>query len=303
MKKVERVLKWSLPLLVAAEIVLVRLGIFGLREVVLLVIGIEVLLLLLGTSQLFAATRRYRRGTAGGLDRWAALEEGLAVVLPRSVAKIVVLEPRLWVCFVRWALGRRRYSEEEFSYHRRSPLGMLVVMVLLVSPVELLLLHLLIPWTWLKILLLVVGIYGAFWVLGFYASLVTLPHRLEEDGLLLRYGVFARGFVPYADVVAIQRDRKVLSKGELFGDVEGLRVLPDEDTACFAIASKTDVLLKLNHARSMEKLLRSTPPVNCVRFAVDEPEDMVRRLRQQIEAPSWENPNTDDTVLPGVEQR
>ena len=288
MKKVEGVLKWSLPLLVAGEILLVRLGIFGLREAVLLVIGIEVLLLLVATRQVFVATRRYRRGTAGGLDGWAALEEGLAVMLPGSVAKLVVLEPRLWVCLIRWALGRRRYSEEEFSYHRRSPLGMLVVMVLLVSPVELLLLHLLIPWTWLKIALLVVGIYAAFWVSGFYASLVTLPHRLEEEGLLLRYGVFARGFVPYAEVVAIQRDRKVLSKGDLFGDVEGLRALPDEDTACFAIASKTDVLVKLNHARPMEKLLSTTPPVTYVRFAVDEPEDMVRRLHRRVEPASVE---------------
>ena len=59
---VERALKWLLPALVVAEIFLVWANLLSLHEAVLVVVGIEALLLLVGARQLFAATRRYRRG-------------------------------------------------------------------------------------------------------------------------------------------------------------------------------------------------------------------------------------------------
>jgi len=59
---VERALKWLLPALVVAEILLVWANLLSLHDAVLVVVGIEALLLLVGVRQLFAATRCYRRG-------------------------------------------------------------------------------------------------------------------------------------------------------------------------------------------------------------------------------------------------
>ncbi|MDP9476243.1 MAG: hypothetical protein M3R38_11285 [Actinomycetota bacterium] len=44
----------------------------------------------------------------------------------------------------------------------------------------------LVPWAWMRWALLVLSAYSVFWLLGLYASRITLPHHLEVDGLLLR---------------------------------------------------------------------------------------------------------------------
>ncbi len=45
--------------------------------------------------------QHYRGGRRDGLGPWEALEGGLALVLPRPVAKLVVSEPRMFVCLAR----------------------------------------------------------------------------------------------------------------------------------------------------------------------------------------------------------
>ena len=62
-------------------------------------------------------------------------------------------------------------------------MGLIIVMVAFTTPVELLVLELRAPRVWLRISVLVLGVYSLLWIFGLYAPLVTLPHRLEESGL------------------------------------------------------------------------------------------------------------------------
>ena len=78
-------------------------------------------------------------------------------------------------------------------------MGLIIVMVAFTTPVALLVLELRAPRVWLRISLLALGHYALLWIFGLYASLVTLPHRLEENGLRLRYGALAEGFVPLSE--------------------------------------------------------------------------------------------------------
>ncbi len=177
------------------------LGIMDWREAVLVVVGLEALLLVVGVGNILLILRRYRRARREGVDAWAAFEDGLALVLPRAVARLVVNEPRLLAALVRWTFRRTGLASNEFGYHKRSMLCEIMPLLMVAAPMELavvrLLAHAFSPWEWLRWAILVLEIYAILWLLGLYASLVTMPHRLEEKGLCLRYGVFAGGFVPY----------------------------------------------------------------------------------------------------------
>jgi len=242
---VELAPKLLLPALILTEVLLVRADALSLRDAVLVVVGVEALLLAVGGRQVLLAARRYRKGRSAGLDGPSAPEDGLAVLLPRRVARLVALEPRLMACLFRWALRRARLGEGEFSYHRRSALGTFLPVVLLAAPVELGLVHVLAhafsPWGWLKWALLVLGVYTVLWVLAFYASLVALPHRLERDGLRLRYGLFSEAFVPYGMVLEAKAERR---KSPNPGD--GVQHEPGSDTVHFAAGGRTDLTLRLN---------------------------------------------------------
>lgn len=277
----KRLLKWLLPALLLADVGLVRLDLLDLRDAVLLLIAVEAPLLLVGGYQLLSAFRRYRRDRSSGLDAWAALEDGLTVFMPRSIARILASEPRLFYCLARWMARRTGLREGEFSYHKRSSLDMLVLMLVLVTPVEILVIELLLqaflPWAWLRILVLALEIYALFWILGFYASRIVLPHRLEEKGLRLRHGTFAEGFVPYPEINSVERIRR---KAPASGD--GLTVTGDD--AFLTIGGHTDITLELGSPLSINGFLRPKPPVSAVHLAADEPERLAVELRERVGA-------------------
>src|SRR3954451_17706968 len=98
----ERLLRLFLPLLVLANVALVWSGALQAGEVILVGAAVELALLVVASRQVFVAAGRYRRDRAAGRDLEWALEDGLAVLLPRRVARVAALEPRLWVCLYRW---------------------------------------------------------------------------------------------------------------------------------------------------------------------------------------------------------
>jgi hypothetical protein len=273
----KRALKWLLPALILAEVVLVWSGLLDLDDAVLVIVGIEVLLLATAAGEVVLVVRRYRRGRAAGLDLWAALEEGLAVLLPRKAARVAVLEPRLWVCLLRWISRRTGTSDREFGYHKRSQMGLILVMLAFTTPVELLVVELLAPWAWLRISLLVLGLYALLWMFGLYASLVTLPHRLEENGLRLRYGALAEGFVPFSEIAAVERAQRRAP-----GPGDGLQTDPEEGEIYLATGGKTDLTLRLRSPQTAKGLFRSVGPASTIHLAADEPERLASKLRERI---------------------
>jgi hypothetical protein len=272
-----QLVKWLLLGVIVVEIVLVRGGVLDLRDALIAGVAFEALLALFVAVQLVRGWRRYRRehagGTKVGFDGWQAFEAALASILPLPVARLVALEARLWHCFWLWAGRRVPRGPDVFPYHRRSPMGALLVVVLFSAPVEVLLFELLIPWGWLRWLLLVGSVYAAFWFVCLYAGLRALPHRLRGDELYLRYSAVTEGRVRLADIATIEPAPQRLKTGN-----EGVQVDAAEATACFAIGGRTDLRLELFAPVQLRTLRGLSAPVRVIHIAVDEPE----RLRSAL---------------------
>ena len=192
-------------------------------------------------------------------------------------------EPRLFASLFRWTFRRVKLADNEFGYHRRSMLRAIMPLLIISAPIELVVVHLLAhafsPWGWLKWVLLILGIYGILWLLGLYASLVTLPHRLEETGLRLRHGVFAEGFVPYEEIEdAVRTDRKAPNSGD------GLSHAPGEDALYLTTGGRTDVTLRLRVPRSIDGCLKESTPACLVHLAADDPGRLAWELRRRLGA-------------------
>ena len=273
-KPLERVLKWLLPVLIVVEIILVWTGWLDLGTAIGVTLAIEVLLVVVAGRQLFVAVRRYRRQRTAGLGVWAALEDGLTVLLPRPVARIASLEPRMIACLLLWLFRRRRQGAGQFSYHRRSWGGALLILVLLTVPVEIFVVELLVPWAWLRWVLLIAALYGVLWFGGLIASLKVLPHRLEASGVRLRHGNLAEVLIPYHEIADVEQQSLGAPGGR-----DGLVTDRNAGSAYLAVGGRTDVTLRLRAARSVYGLLRPTPPVTTVHVAADDPAHLTEALR------------------------
>ncbi len=277
--------RWWLVLilgLVSLRLVLGRWSLFDARAATIVLIGLEALALAVAGRQVVLAVRGYRRDRTAGLDVWAALEDGLAVLLPRPLARLAALEPRLWYCLGGWLARRGRETDAlDFPYHRRSLVGAIVIVALLTAPVEVLFFELVIPWPWLRLLLLVAAIYSFVWLLGLYALLVVLPHRLEPGAVHLRYGALAEGRIPYTAIAAAERARRSAPGGR-----DGARVADEGGVSALylAVGGRTDLTLRLREPQTFCGLRGPTPPVETMHLATDDPDRLVRALAERVGA-------------------
>lgn len=234
-----RIGPWLTPAVVLAEVVLVSSGLVDIRNAVIALAVIETLFALTAVSRVVAAARAYRAGRAAGSDGWAAAEEALAQVMPRKLARLVLIEPRLFGCLVRWLTGRYAApADDSFGYHRglRPLLAVIVGLVVVEGAVADMLIAALVPagpWVWIALGL---HLYGLVWLVGFYASMVVRPHRLLADGLHLRDGVFTEVIVPYEAITGARAARR-----DNLGR-SGLEVEPASGVGLFATGDATITL-------------------------------------------------------------
>lgn len=229
------------------------------------------LLLLVAIGIVIARAIRGRR--QGG-----TLQAGLEAVLPRPVARVVSLEPRLFACLWRWARGRKPTADLVFPYAKRSPLGALVVVVLVTAPVEILLIELLLPWAWLRWLLVIGSVYAALWLLGLYASLQVLPHEAGQRGLTLHNGLFNRVTIPWGMIDSVALERGTSPKGQ-----DGLTLDPATGRAWLAVGGRTDLRLDLREPVTVDRLRGATPPITTLHVAADDPETLARAVTTRPE--------------------
>jgi hypothetical protein len=274
-----RALRWLVPAGIVLDLGLFRSGLVSGRAA--LALGAALELVTLGIACVLAGqvVRRYRTERRAGVDAWMALEDGLALLLPRAAAGVVAMELRLWGCLWSWAVARRRLGPDEFSYRAGARLALVLVLVVLTTPVEVLALELLLPWRWLRILMAVSAVYAVFWIAGLYGSLAVLPHRLEATGARFRYGALASVFVPYAAIASASLEKRPLPGGR-----PGLRLAPADEAAYLSATDRAAVTLRVPGGARIRRVTGETAPVTTLHLGADRPDALLAALRERLAA-------------------
>ncbi len=273
-----RLRNWSMILVAVAAVVLVRANVLPPRVAIMLGAAVEITGLALGGGRMLLAARRWRQDTMAGKNIWRALEDALALLVPRRVAHLLAMEPRIWWCLWLWAFRRHQIRSSGYGYHKRSLLGVLLIAVLFSAPIEILLFETIIPWPVVRFVLLVLSIYSTVWFLGAYAAIVVLPHRLTPLGLQLRYGLFVDIIIPYAHIASVS-----VRRGKSERQRDGLHIDAAAETAYLAIDGQTDVVIALDAPLPLSNFSDVTAPVATLQVATDEPERLVTDLRRHLD--------------------
>jgi hypothetical protein len=283
----DRFFKIALPLVLLVDLALALSGALDPTTALGVGLALELVALVFAGRQIVAMILHYHRGRAAGLDVEAAIEDGLTVLFPRPVARVIALEPRVFVNLWRWLFNRRPLASNEFAYNQRSPVGPLFGLILFTTPIEIFLFELLVPWTWLRVLLAVLAAYGLVWIAGYAASLRTLPHRVATDALHLHYGILGRVAIPYEAIESVS-----LAPIRMLGNRnEGVSILKEKETGYFAVGGKADVLLRLRAPVSIERIASPSSPVKTIYVAVEDPARFAGLIQERLTAaPSESKP-------------
>ncbi len=263
-----RYLWW--PLGIVADLALVRQGTLAGRTAFGIVALVEAIGLMLALIALARATGRIWGDLRDGASFWDAIEAGLTVLFPPLIARAIALEPRVYVSIARWIARRPSNAPNRFGYHRASVLGVFLIAMIFTTPIEILIGELLIPWGWLRLGVLILALYGCLWVVGLYASLVTMPHVVDTAFLDLHYGILGEMRVPFNAIATITLDRRTSPNQR-----EGLVVDRQRTTASFSIGGQTQVRIGLRQPVRLRGLLSDHQITNGIDLAVDDPHGFV----------------------------
>ncbi|MFB9906446.1 hypothetical protein [Allokutzneria oryzae] len=145
-----------------------------------------------------------------------------------------------------------------------------LVALLVVSVIELVAVEFLVPWAVVRWILLALSVYSVLWLVGYIASLITRPHLVGPEELVLRSGSRVELSFPVTAVRAAWTERKGNHGGSVTVDGETL-VLPNGDT--------TTVVVEFDRSCEVDLGKRGRHAVRRVRFHADDAKTAVRMLR------------------------
>lgn len=190
------------------------------------------------------------------------------------------LEVSIYVCLVRWVLRRPAVGpgQEPIGYARA--VTPVLCLWIFASAAEIPLAHVLLPWHTARIVLLLLGAWGLVWMLGLLAGYRVRPHLLGSDELRLRNGPVTDVPVALSDVARVRHERM-----DLESSVRSLQVRESDGTTelQIGVSGQVNVVLDL-HAPVVVRTPTGPLEVGAVRFFVDEPREVVTRLRESLAA-------------------
>ncbi|USX51728.1 hypothetical protein [Lentzea sp. HUAS12] len=143
---------------------------------------------------------------------------------------------------------------------------------LVVTPLEVLLVELLVPWFWLRAVLLAFGVLSAL-LLGWQLWMLhKFKHEVDDEYLWLRYAREFEYWIPLSTIGSVTQGMTSRTLHRTRSVVDGTLVLE--------ISGSTNVALHLDAPLEVDLGRRGTHEVTKVEFWTDDPDGVVRALRK-----------------------
>ncbi|MGI9099838.1 MAG: PH domain-containing protein [Solirubrobacteraceae bacterium] len=202
----------------------------------------------------------------------------MAAVLRRAfflARRFVIFEIGIWRSL--FLLVTRRVSGygpgvEAFPYSR--DIAPLMGAFIFVSVLELPVVHLLLPWETVRLIAMVLSIWGLIWMVGLLASMKVFPHLLDDNGLRIRSGTTIDIRIPWEAVASVTARRRS-------GPPSQVERTDDGTVLNLAVLKQTKIDVEL-HRPTTIKLPHSTEQITELRFYVDDPRALVAAARERL---------------------
>jgi len=193
--------------------------------------------------------------------------------------KAVAFEGTMWRSLYRWAFRRRRRLEPDgqaFGY--TSTVMPLLLAFIGVSAIELPVLHLIVPWTGVRIALDILGVYGLLWMFGLLVMLRVNPHVVGEAGLRVRSGTTVDMTIPWDYVAEIRAWRHTVPARPR----QPVERTGDSVVLHLPVMSQTTVDIRFVGPTTVPLADGDSEPLTGLRIAADDPGALVAMAQAYV---------------------
>jgi hypothetical protein len=190
----------------------------------------------------------------------------------------LMFELRLYRSLARWLARRPSIPRgvEPFGYSQAvTPVMWLWIFA---SAVEMVVVHLLIPWPTVRIIVLVISAWGLIWMVGFLASIKVHPHLLGENGLRVRHGATVDIAIPWDSIASIAVKRR-----DLPSSIRTLRFAETQNGLDLQVAVSDQVNVRVVLVRpTTVPTPKGAKHITELSFWADDPNALVARARHYL---------------------
>ncbi len=186
----------------------------------------------------------------------------------RLLGVAVRYEINIWRSLAVWLLRMRTVPAGATGHSYAGAVTTLMIVFIMVSAIELPVLHLLLPWETVRLVADLLGLWGLLWMIGLLAALRVHPHIVDDDGIRIRYGFMVDVTVPWHAIASVR------SRGRSVETAPGLLNIP--------VAKQTTVDIILREPLALDPRRTDGQPVSEVRLFADDPAALVAQVRQRL---------------------
>nr|ADK54920.1 hypothetical protein [uncultured soil bacterium] len=270
-----QLLKWFAAAVIAVEVLLVATGVLDLGKAVAIAVGLEMLCAALALALAVTARLIYRRLRREGVGPWDAFLQAAGTVLPRPLVTLLRHEVGSLLSIGLLIRGRKDVPPDATVIPSGTAHRSFLIVMLVLIPVEIIVVELIVPWPWLRAVLLILAAYSALWLFGFYAGLRTRPHYVDSHQLMVRMGHLAAVSVDVSAVRDIRRQGHDKYKG---------LVTVTDDYVALPGMSGTGLTVSLQPDTPVRVQGRTTAPAEELRFDADDLDAAIASVRERVEA-------------------
>lgn len=187
------------------------------------------------------------------------------------------LEIGIWLSLYRFVFRRPRVPRgaTAFTYHR--PVHQILIVFIVLSAVEIVVLDLIVhQWLFIRIPVLILGIWGLTWMLGYLFGFLTRPHAVGPDGIAVRFGAEVDVRLGWDDIHSVALNKVVAEpKTPQVTEEAGVATLH------LRMQNETNIEVELERPREVH-LPRGRETVSRVHFHVDDPKQFMDAVREHL---------------------
>lgn len=234
---------------------------------------VELVALSFVTLKVRKIQKAYKARKDNSVDFHTLIQEASREVLPKKVDKVLAFEISLiYYGFLNWR--KRKLLDNEFSYHKKSGTVAILSILIGIIWVETLVIHILMQrWSPLAAWILTgLSLYTGFQIFGMLRSLSKRPISIQNDALLLRYGIMSEANVPLESIDSI----RLSSKQQTF-DKHICKLFP------LGELESHNVLIHLKNENILEGLYGFKKTCTTIALHIDEKERFEQALRTAMQ--------------------
>ncbi len=234
---------------------------------------IEISILAFIVFKLRTGIKTYRELKGTNPDFFNTLRSVCNEILPTKLVLPFATEVAvIYYGFINWK--KRQLQTNEFTYHKKSGTPALFGSFILIIGVETIALHFLLA-KWNPIIAWILtglSIYTAIQILGFVKSLSQRPISINQNSLILKYGILNASEIPLTDIDRIEISRKSLGKEKLIKTLSPLGELESHN-----------VIIHLKKENELVGLYGMKKKFRVLGLHIDEPKEFKERIENALQ--------------------